>query len=150
MTNTNEPGLATNHGVGEAAFCPVDVILVDDSVHLRDRVAARLAEVRGGGAIRQAADVPSGLRLLEAREPEVLILDIEMPGEGGIDLLKIARKRACASLVIMLSIHDHPKLRQRCMDWGADFYFNKLTEFEEAAKVCHDLVTWRWQSSGRE
>jgi DNA-binding NarL/FixJ family response regulator len=146
MTNTDKSGFAPNNGMGETAFCPVDVILVDDSAHMRDRVAASLVEVSGVGAIRQAADVPSGLRLVEAREPDVLILDIEMPGEGGIDLLKIARKRACASLVIMLTIHDHPKLRQLCMDLGADFYFNKRTEFEEVAKVCRDLVEWRRQS----
>src|SRR5580704_3810912 len=88
----------------------IEVVLVDDSVPMRERVAASLAAVEGVEVVGQADDVPSGLRLIEQRAPDVLILDLEMPGQSGIDLLKIARRRGYASVIIMFSIHDHPKL----------------------------------------
>lgn len=93
--------------------------------------------------------MPGGLRLLEASEPDVLILDIEMPGESGIDLLKISRRRAYASVIIMLSVHDHPILRRKCLELGADYYFHKLTEFERVAEVCRDLVERRRRACGQ-
>jgi DNA-binding NarL/FixJ family response regulator len=149
MTNKQEPGSDANAPRSEADYGAIEVVLVEDSKPMRDRVVASLAAVNGLGVIRQAGDVPAGLRLLELSEPDVLILDIELPGANGIDLLKIARRRAYASLIIMFSIHDHPMMRQKCLDLGADFYFHKLNDFERVAEVCRDLVERRRQPAGR-
>lgn len=121
----------------------VEVVLVDDSVPVRERVAASLAALDGVEVVGQAGDVPSGLRLLEEREPDVLILDLELPGQSGLDLLKIAKRRGYASVIIMFSIHDHPKLREKCAELGAAFYFNKNSEFELASEVCRKLAMQR-------
>jgi DNA-binding NarL/FixJ family response regulator len=123
----------------------IEIVLVDDSVLLRELVALSLSAIKGVAAIRQAGDVPSGLLLLEARHADALILDIEMPGQSGMDLLKIARRRNFADIIIMLSIHDHPKVSQRCMDLGANFYFHKLGELDQVAEVCRDLAERRGQ-----
>ena len=140
MTDTKNPGPEANPTAGKAKVRPLEVVLVDDSELIRRRLAASVAAVSGVGTIREAHDVPAGLRLLEVAEPDVLVLDIEMPGQSGIDLLKIAKRRAYASVVIMLSVHDHPVLRQKCLDLGADFYFHKLTEFDKVATVCQEMV----------
>jgi DNA-binding NarL/FixJ family response regulator len=148
MTDIKNSGCDEDAQTPEMSFRPIEVVLVDDSKLMRDRVVASLAVVNGVGVIREAGDVPSGLRLLEVAEPDVLILDIEMPGQSGIDLLKIAKRRTYAAVIIMLSIHDHPILRQKCLDLGADFYFHKLNEFERVAAVCRELVERRRQSTG--
>jgi len=126
----------------------LQVVLVDDSVPVRERVAASVSAVQGVASVRQADDVTSGLRLLETGRTDVLVLDIEMPGRSGLEFLEIARGRGCAALIIMLSIHDYPKLRQKCADLGADFYFNKLTEFQQVAEVCRDLFNRRARQAG--
>lgn len=117
----------------------LQVVLVDDSVPVRERVAASVSAVQGVAAVREAGDVPSGLRLLETGRTDVVVLDIEMPGLSGLEFLEIARRQGCQALIIMLSIHDYPKLRQRCVDLGANLFFNKLTEFQKVADVCRDL-----------
>jgi DNA-binding NarL/FixJ family response regulator len=120
------------------------VLLVDDSVLVRERVAASLSAVKGVEAVRQAGDVPSGLRLMKAR-PDVMILDIEMPGQSGMDLLRIARQANYDGVIIMFSVYDHPRLRQKCVDLGADFYFHKMTEFQLVAEVCSEVAGRRAQ-----
>jgi DNA-binding NarL/FixJ family response regulator len=115
-------------------------VLVEDSILMRAHLASSLSAINGIGVIRQAGDVPAGLRLLECVKADVLILDVELPGQSGLDLLKIVRRRDPAVTIIMLTNHDHPKLRQKCEELGANFFFNKLTEFEQVAQTCRDLT----------
>jgi len=118
----------------------LQVAVVDDSALMREHVIDSLSTVNGVAEIRQAADVPAGLRLLETRKPDLLVLDIELPGQSGLDLLKIARQRDYDAVIIMFSIHDHPALRQKCAELGADFFFHKLSEFDRVAEVCRELA----------
>jgi DNA-binding response OmpR family regulator len=125
----------------------LQVVVVDDSEMIRVRVASSVIAV-GGATVRVAGDVPSGLGLLEARAADVLVLDIELPGPSGLDLLAIARHRKFASVIIILSIHDHAMLRRKAAALGADYYFYKLTEFERVAEVCRELSERRKSQAG--
>lgn len=116
------------------------VVLVEDSILMRAHLASSLTTINGIGVIRQAGDVPSGVRLLECVKPDVLILDIELPGQSGLDLLKIVRRRDPGVTIIMMTNHDHPKLRERCKEMGANFFFNKHTEFDQVAQTCQKMA----------
>jgi DNA-binding NarL/FixJ family response regulator len=123
------------------------VALVEDSILMRAHVAASLSDVKGVGPIWQAHDVPSALRLLGTLKPDVLILDIELPGQSGLDLLKVVRKEDTV-VIIMLTIHDHPKMRQRAADLGVNYFFSKLSEFDRVADVCRELAGRRTSRDG--
>jgi len=116
------------------------VVLVDDSAVVRERVAATLAGLGGIEIAGQASDVPEGLRLLRETKPDLLILDIGLPGESGITLLETTRQDKLAPCVMMLTNQDHPKLRQHCLALGADYYFHKPTEFEKMIDLCFTLA----------
>jgi two-component system invasion response regulator UvrY len=126
----------------------LQVVLVDDSLPMRERLVASLVALDGVEIIGQANDVPSGLRLLETRPPDVLVLDVELPGQSGMDLLKIAHRRKFAPVIIMFSIYDHPKLRQLCLNNGATHYFHKLTQFDDIADLCRELAVKKRQQTG--
>src|SRR5271166_3685418 len=115
ISHESRSGSNTNTNIPASGL---QVVLVDDSVPLRERMAASVSAVHGVAMVRQANEVPSGLRLLQEREPDVVILDIELPGQNGLDFVKIVRRRGCSALIIMLSNHDHPKLRQKCAELG--------------------------------
>src|SRR5579864_4767535 len=94
MTNSSPCGLeADGSSAGSETFgnegddvddtATLRVVLVDDSLEVRRRVAESLSEVQGVVIVGQAGDVPSGLRLLSEQQPDVLILDIELPGQSG-------------------------------------------------------------------
>jgi DNA-binding NarL/FixJ family response regulator len=50
------------------------------------------------------------------------------------------RQGDAAAVIIMLTIHDHPMLRRRSVELGANFFFSKLSEFERIAEVCQELA----------
>jgi len=118
----------------------LSVVVVEDSILMRAQIVASLSAVKGMGTIRQAGDVPSGLRLLEKVKPDVLILDIQLPGPTGLQLLKTVRKTDTSMVIIMLTLHDQPRMRKRCAELGANYFFSKSSEFERVAEVCRDLA----------
>lgn len=61
-------------------------------------------------------------------KPAVLILDMAMPGGGGFHVLQAVKQRPSAPLVIVLT--NHPAYRQRCLEAGADYFFDKSAEFD--------------------
>ena len=133
----------TDNSTAQSNQAGLQILLVDDSEAMQGHILESLGGIGGVAEIRVAPDVPAGLRLLQQRRADLLILDVELPGQSGIDLLKIARRRDEATAIIMFSIHDHPTLRQKCADLGADFFFHKVTEFEKLAEVCRELIQRR-------
>ena len=60
--------------------------------------------------------------------PAVLILDIVMPGGGGFAVLQALKQFPSVPLVIVLT--NHPTYRQRSLEAGADYFFDKSAEFD--------------------
>jgi DNA-binding NarL/FixJ family response regulator len=133
-------------GIGDAGQPSpqaVQVVLVDDSAIVRERLAGLLAAQEGIVIAGQASDIASGLALLRQHQVDVLVSDLDLARESGIELVQAAKQEHPALLAIILTDHDHPKLRKWCADLGADFYFHKPTEFEKVIDVCQNLFQTR-------
>ena len=111
------------------------VLIVDDSEIVRERLKAMLLEVPQVETISQAKDQQEATELLRDLNPEVMVLDIQMPGGSGIDLLRKAKKEPRPPLLIVLTNLSYLQYRKKCMDTGADFFFDKSTEFDKVAQV---------------
>jgi len=61
--------------------------------------------------------------------PDVLLLDMAMPGGNGLDVLQTVKQGKSAPLIIVLT--NYPAYRQRSLDAGADFFFDKSAEFDQ-------------------
>ena len=64
-------------------------------------------------------------------EADVLIMDISMPGAGGLETLKRLRAKKINTKIIMLSMHDNPTLIQQALDFGANGFLSKSSEPDE-------------------
>jgi len=62
-----------------------------------------------------------------------------MPGGSGIDVLEQIKKESGDIVVIMLTNHPLAPLRKRCMELGADYFFDKSTEFDKVSDVLKQL-----------
>ena len=114
------------------------VLIADDSdivrQHLRDLLAAyAYTEVVG-----EAATTRDALLLAEAAEPDVVILDIAMPGSG-IRALKAFKQQPAPPRVVMLTNHAGPYYRKVCLDAGADFFLDKSIEFDRIPEVLEEI-----------
>lgn len=99
-----------------------------------------LSEIEGIEIIGEARDgIEARDRILELK-PDVLVLDIRMPWRSGIDVLHDIKQHDPAIVVIVLTNYPYPQYRKQCMERGADFFFDKSTEFEKVPEVITQLL----------
>lgn len=115
------------------------VFIADDSTVLRERLVEMLSELPGIEIIGQAQDVAEALTSIKKLNPDVVILDIRMPGGSGIDVLQDIKKDKQAPLVIVLTNYPYPQYRKKCLGLGADYFFDKSTEFEKITEVVKQM-----------
>ena len=77
---------------------------------------------------------------MRARRPDAVILDIRLPGINGIELLRRIKREHPATRVMMLTNYPYPKYRQQSLAAGADYFFQKATEFDKIPDVLKSLA----------
>jgi len=63
-----------------------------------------------------------------------------MPGGSGIDVLRSIKKDRPAPIVMMLTNYPYPQYRKRCMDVGADCFFDKSSEFNMVTDALKQII----------
>jgi len=107
----------------------VKLFIVDDSDVLRNSLSQMISEIEGVHIVGEASDAQTALEKVEKLVPDVVILDIRMPGVDGIVALESLKKKASPPLVIVFTNFPYLQYRKRCLDAGADYFFYKATEF---------------------
>jgi diguanylate cyclase (GGDEF)-like protein len=117
----------------------MDVFIADDSRLVRERLASMLADIDGVRVVGEAGDIRSAVAGILSLQPQTLILDVELPGGTGIDVLKAIAGAQPMPRVIMLTNNPQPAYREKCRRAGAEFFFDKTLEFEKVAQVLRVL-----------
>ncbi|MDY6989401.1 MAG: response regulator [Thermodesulfobacteriota bacterium] len=107
---------------------PSKVLLVDDEREFVETLSERLIMRRMGSAV--AYDGESALDLIKEDEPEVMILDLKMPGIDGIEVLRRVKATRPEIEVIILTGHGSEADRDVCMELGAFAYLNKPVDID--------------------
>lgn len=110
---------------------PVTVFIADDSLVVRERLVTMLNELAGTEVVGQAGNVATAISAIRKLKPDVVILDLLMPGGSGIDVLQNIKRASAAPVVIILTNYPFPGYRQKCLQAGADFFLDKTTEFDQ-------------------
>ena len=116
------------------------ILIADDSELLRVRLVDMLSEIEGIEIIGQAQDSLDAIESIAKLDPHVVILDIRMPQGNGIKVLETIKKNLQSPKVIIFTNYPYPQYRKRYMDAGADFFFDKSTEFEKLIDTVKYLV----------
>ena len=106
----------------------VNIVLIDDEEAFVTTLQERL-EMRGFPA-RVALDGQSGLNLIAADTPDVVVLDLRMPGMSGVEALRRIRGQWPGLPVIMLSGHGSDQDFETCLDLGAAQYHKKPLDID--------------------
>lgn len=117
----------------------VRVVIADDSCVIRCRLAQKISKLRGIIVARESDDVQSTLEAIRSVHPNVVILDVQMPGGSGIDVLEQMKKEPSDIVVIMLTNFPLSPLKKKCLELGADYFFDKSTEFDKVSDVLKQL-----------
>jgi len=109
------------------------VVIVDDSLDVQKSLARLLGSIAGVSVTGFARDVAGALRLIDAKKPDVVVLDVNLlDGEQGIDVLEYVKREQPDSKVVTVSTATSPKVRETYLAAGASAYFDKATEFMKA------------------
>jgi len=112
------------------------VFIADDSSEIRKRIIAMLSDlVERIEMIGEAENVQDTINSIHEFDPDVVILDIRMPGGSGIDVLKKIKKKNEVPVIIILTNYPHSQYQKKCMEAGADFFFDKSRDFKEIVRV---------------
>lgn len=116
------------------------IYIVDDSKMMRERLTESLADIAGVKIAGQSGDPAEALEGIKKLQPDVVILDIRLPGISGIDMLKNIKRSPAAPIVIMITNYPYRQYRQACMRAGADYFFSKIDEFEMIRKTLERIA----------
>ena len=118
----------------------IKALIVDDSKLVCDRLISMISDIPGIEIVGRALNAQKAIDSIQKHNPGVVVLDIRMPGGNGFDVLEKVKKDKQAPLVIMLTNYPYPQYRKKCMDAGADFFFDKSTEFHKVIDVLKQVV----------
>ena len=116
------------------------VFIADNSMPILERLKVMLSDLSEIEIIGEAKDGIGAIKAVRKLNPDVVILDIRMPGVDGIDVLNYIKNNTQNVTVIMLTNYPYPQYRKKCMELGADYFFKKSTEFENVMETLKQLI----------
>jgi len=113
----------------------VRMLIVDDSASMREGLSNLCSLVSELEVVGTACDGVEALDAIRSLKPDVVSLDIRMPRMSGIEVLKaIKRDRLTCTPIILSGMADEFS-REKCLELGAEYVFDKSTELEKFLQV---------------
>lgn len=108
------------------------LLVADDSELIRSRLVSMLDGIAGIDEIDTAETLVQTLRCVEQKHPTLLILDLHLADGDALRIIPTLKQLAPGMEVVVLTSDDSQFNRARCLQAGADWFFDKPTEFEKA------------------
>ena len=99
------------------------ILIVDDEMHVRAGLRALLGSYPGLEVVAEAASGREAIQMAESLKPDVVLLDIKMPGLDGLHVTRWIKARMPATQVVIVTIEDG--YREAAAAAGADEFVNK-------------------------
>lgn len=127
---------------GEGAA--VRAVVVDDHPVVRDGLVAMLGSDPGIEVVGSAQDGADGLALIERTDPDVVLMDLRMPGTGGTEAIRQLRRRdRRRPRVLVLTTYDTDRDIRGALEAGADGFLLKDARRDDLLRAVHDLAAGR-------
>ncbi|MEO8087979.1 MAG: response regulator [Bacteroidota bacterium] len=121
----------------------LNILIVDSSELARARIKELLMENESqinAGAVRSEAEALNMLSLIKI---DAVILDVHLPVRMGMSLLRKIKTTSPSTKVIMFSNYEKPIFKNYCFKVGADFFFDKASEFPMLTKTVALIANYR-------
>lgn len=119
---------------------PVRVIVADDHVILRTSIAFFLNDQPDITVVAEAGSGTETLQLMQAHQPDLLLLDLNMPDRSGMDILPQIRQECPQSRVLILTGRTEDAFVMRALQAGAHGYLLKTSSQEELLDAVHKVA----------
>jgi two-component system response regulator NreC len=109
------------------------ILIADDNLLVRRGIALLLSQENDWSICGEAANADEVLRLAEELHPEIVLLDVSMPGMDGLEITRRLKQRLPQVKVLIISQHDPNHLRPLSLEAGAEECIDK-------ARLATDLL----------
>ena len=116
------------------------VFVVDDSTIIRERLRRMLADELDIETIGETGDAHQAIDAIRSQMPDVVLLDIQLLGGNGIEVLEQVKLSQPSPAAIILTDYPYPEYRERCLAAGADYFLVKSTEFDQVIPALNELI----------
>lgn len=116
------------------------ILIVDDHAVVREGIR-RLLSTIAGSEIHEAATSQDAMALSRSLNPDVVVLDINLDGASGLELLRRLKAENIASRVVMFTMHSEPSYAMRALKAGASGYVSKSAEAGELVTAVKKIAS---------
>lgn len=117
----------------------MQILIADDSELVRHKLAMLIAKIPGIELVAEASNVDQALESIDRLQPDLVIVDLHMPGSG-LRLIDTLGARTPHPAMLVLTNYPYPQYRARCLKAGAEYFFDKATEFDAVVRVLTDMA----------
>ena len=117
----------------------MNILIADDHANVRRGLREILVDAFSGARFSEASNGDEVLTQLVNSQHDVLLLDINMPGRSGMDVLKDVKRIYPLLPVIMVSVQPESQYAARCLLAGASAYVNKNSASDELAPAINKI-----------
>jgi two-component system response regulator DevR len=122
----------------------LNVLLVDDVNIVLQKMKMFLSIVPSVNRVDTADSADQAYSLLESNQPQLVVLDVNMPGTSGIDMLKKIRSSERPQPVVVMLTNQKEKIyKDTCLSLGADYYLDKSKDFLCLPEIIRELSAKR-------
>ncbi|SOE53542.1 Response regulator receiver domain-containing protein [Burkholderia sp. OK233] len=123
---------------------PLRVFLVDDAIPIRQRMAARFGAIDGVEIVGEAEESGAAITGIDTTRADVVVLDLRLTVGTGIELLASLAKSMSPVITIVLTNHSNAEFRRACLASGAQYFFDKTSEFDLACNTIKRIAHERY------
>lgn len=118
------------------------ILIVEDNTTFRQSVKEVLLAESPSMVVEEAAEGKEALRKVDAFRPDIIFMDIKLPGENGLELTKRIKAGDPRITVIILTSYDLPEYRQAADQYGADYFLSKISSSgKEIASLVQSILS---------
>lgn len=118
----------------------ITIVVVDDHPVVRNGLVALLGTIPGFQVVGEAADGETAVRVVGEVEPDVVLMDVRMPGMDGVEATRRIRAQVPACRVLILTMHDDDATVFTAMKAGAQGYLLKEAEQDDIVRAVQGVV----------
>lgn len=116
------------------------ILVVDDHAVVREGIRRLLATI-SGAEIHEAATSQDAMALSRSVNPDVVVLDINLDGSSGLELLRRLKAENVAARIVMFTMHSEPSYAMRALKAGAAGYVSKSAEAGELVTAVKKIAS---------
>jgi DNA-binding NarL/FixJ family response regulator len=116
-------------------------LIVEDNERFRQSLKEMLINRFPSVSIEEAEDGEDALRKVDTLAPDLIFMDIKLPGESGLTVTKRIKQRFPGIIVVVLTYYDSPEHRKAADQCGADYFLPKGTSTEEVVEIVQSILS---------